>query len=398
MTLVAYRFALDTTPAQARALRSNAGAARVAFNWGLARVRANLGQREAERSYGLADGDLTPPVSWSLYSLRRDWNAAKDAVAPWWAECSKEAFNTGLDQLARALKNWGDSRRRKRKGRPAAFPRFRSRRKARPSIRFTTGALRCEARYAVLPRIGRVKLHEDGRRLADLVAAGAARLVSVTVRFERGRWFTSFTVETEVSRPAPRLPDAVVGVDLGVKALAVLSTGEEIPNPRHLSGALRKLRRLSRTMARRQGPARRTGREPSNRWRRASAAVAKAHGRVADQRRDGLHKVTSRLAAEFGTVVVEDLHVAGMVRNRRLARHAYVCASCGIVLDRDLNAARNLAQYGNRQIAGSGPEISNGRGADRETGPARQVAVKRQPGTVQAGQTGTVPAQAGTAA
>jgi transposase len=398
MTLVAYRFALDTTPAQARALRSNAGAARVAFNWGLARVRANLGQREAERSYGLADGDLTPPVSWSLYSLRRDWNAAKDAVAPWWAECSKEAFNTGLDQLARALKNWGDSRRRKRKGRPAAFPRFRSRRKARPSIRFTTGALRCEARYAVLPRIGRVKLHEDGRRLADLVAAGAARLVSVTVRFERGRWFASFTVETEVSRPAPRLPDAVVGVDLGVKALAVLSTGEEIPNPRHLSGALRKLRRLSRTMARRQGPARRTGREPSNRWRRASAAVAKAHGRVADQRRDGLHKVTSRLAAEFGTVVVEDLHVAGMVRNRRLARHAYVCASCGIVLDRDLNAARNLAQYGNRQIAGSGPEISNGRGADRETGPARQVAVKRQPGTVQAGQTGTVPAQAGTAA
>jgi transposase len=396
MTLVAYRFALDTTPAQARALRSNAGAARVAFNGGLARVRANLGQREAERSYGLADGDLTPPVSWSLYSLRRDWNAAKDAVAPWWAECSKEAFNTGLDQLARALKNWGDSRRRKRKGRPAAFPRFRSRRKARPSIRFTTGALRCEARYAVLPRIGRVKLHEDGRRLADLVAAGAARLVSVTVRFERGRWFASFTVETEVSRPAPRLPDAVVGVDLGVKALAVLSTGEEIPNPRHLSGALRKLRRLSRTMARRQGPARRTGREPSNRWRRASAAVAKAHGRVADQRRDGLHKVTSRLAAEFGTVVVEDLHVAGMVRNRRLARHAYVCASCGIVLDRDLNAARNLAQYGNRQIAGSGPEISNGRGADRETGPARQVAVKRQPGTVQAGQTGTVPAQAGT--
>jgi transposase len=104
------------------------------------------------------------------------------------------------------------------------------------------------------------------------------------------------------------------------QTLAVLSTGEEVPNPRHLSGALRKLRRLSRTMARRQGPARRAGQRPSNRWRRASAAVAKAHGRVADQRRDGLHKLTTRLAAEFGTIAVEDLHVAAMARNRRPVR------------------------------------------------------------------------------
>ena len=155
MTLLAYRFALDPTLAQERALRSNAGAARVAFNWGLARVKANLGQREAEKSYGITGDDLTPSVSWSLYSLRRDWNAAKVAVAPWWAECSKEAFNAGLDQLARALKNWGVSRKGKRKGKPVGFPRFKSKRKTRPSIRFTTGAFRCEARHAVLPRIGR---------------------------------------------------------------------------------------------------------------------------------------------------------------------------------------------------------------------------------------------------
>jgi hypothetical protein len=100
MTLLAYRFALDPTPAQERALRSHAGAARVAFNWGLARVKANLGQREAEKSYGIAGDDLTPPLPWSLYSIRKDWNAAKDKVAPWWGEYSKEAFNTGLDQLA----------------------------------------------------------------------------------------------------------------------------------------------------------------------------------------------------------------------------------------------------------------------------------------------------------
>jgi putative transposase len=284
-------------------------------------VKANLDQREAEKSYGITGEDLTPSLSWSLYSLRKDWNAAKDAAAPWWGECSKEAFNTGLDQFARALKNWGDSRKGKRKGKAAGFPRFRSKRKARLSVRFTTGSFRCEERHAVLPRIGRVKLHEDGRRLADLVAAGTARVLSVTARFERGRWFASFAVETEASRPAPRRPDAVAGVDLGVKTLAVLPAGEEVPNPRHLSGALRKIRRLSRNLSRRQGPGRRTGREPSNRWRRASTALGRAQGRVAGQRKDGLHKLTTRLAAEFGTVVIEDLHVAGMVRNRRLARH-----------------------------------------------------------------------------
>jgi putative transposase len=450
VTLLAYRFALDPTPAQERALRSHAGAARVAFNWGLARVKAVTDQRAAEATYGIAGDGLTPSLSWSLYSLRKDWNAVKVAVAPWWAECSKEAFNTGLDQLARALKNWSDSRKGKRKGKPAGFPRFKSRRKARPSVRWTTGSFRCEARHAVLPRIGRVKLHEDGRRLAGLVAAGNARVLSVTARFERGRWFVSFAVEAEVSRPSPRLPAAVVGVDLGIKALAVLSTGEEVANPRHMSGALRKLRRLSRVASRRRGPDRRTRQEPSNRWRRASAALGRAQGRVADQRKDGLHKLTTRLASEFGTVVIEDLHIAGMTRNRRLARHVadasfgefrrqaeykaawrggrvivadrwfassktcsgcgavkaklplsertYACDGCGLVMDRDLNAALNLAEYGNRLIAGSGPEIPNGRGADRKTPPGAQVAVKRQPGSRQRGKAGTVPAQEGTAA
>ena len=317
MTLLAYRFALDPTPAQERALRSHAGAARVAFNWGLARVKAVIDQRAAEAAYGITGDDLTPAISWSLYSLRKDWNAAKATVAPWWAECSKEAFSTGLDQLARALKNWAGSRKGQRKGKPAGFPRFRSRRKARPSIRFTTGAFRCEARHAVLPRVGRVKLHEPGTRLTGLVAAGAARVLAVSVRFERGRWFAAFTVEQDVTRPSPADPAAVIGVDLGVKTLAVLSTGEEIPNPRHLGRSLRKVRRLARTMSRRQGPDRRTRQQPSNRWQRAAAALAKAQGRVADQRRDALHKATTDLTGRFGTLVVEDLHVRGMLASQQ---------------------------------------------------------------------------------
>ncbi len=120
--LLAYRFALDPTPAQERALRSHAGAARVAFNWGLARVKAVMDQRAAEATYGITGGDLTPAISWSLYSLRKDWNAAKGTAAPWWAQCSKEAFNTGLDQLARALKNWPASVRGSGKASRPGFP------------------------------------------------------------------------------------------------------------------------------------------------------------------------------------------------------------------------------------------------------------------------------------
>ena len=146
-------------------------------------------------------------------------------------------------------------------------------------------------------------------------------MLAVSVRFERGRWFAAFTVEQDVTRPAAADPDAVIGIDLGIKTLAVLSTGEEIPNPRHLGRSLRKVRRLSRTVSRRQGPDRRTRQQPSNRWRRAAAALGKAQGRVADQRRDALHKATTDLTGRFGTLVVEDLHVRGMLANRRLARH-----------------------------------------------------------------------------
>ncbi|HMH93040.1 MAG TPA: RNA-guided endonuclease TnpB family protein, partial [Streptosporangiaceae bacterium] len=206
----------------------------------------------------------------------------------------------------------------------AGFPRFRSRRKSRLSCRFTTGAIRCEARHAVLPRLGRIRLHEAATALARKVGAGTARILSATVRYQRGRWFVSFTCQAGRTVRAPARPDAVVGVDLGIKALAVLSTGEAVANPRHLSCALRKVARLSRAVSRRTGPydpGARRRQVPSGRWRRAAAALAKAQGRVADQRRDSIHKLTTRLSRQYGTVVAEDLNVAGMLTNRRLARH-----------------------------------------------------------------------------
>ncbi|HVE95743.1 MAG TPA: helix-turn-helix domain-containing protein [Pseudonocardiaceae bacterium] len=135
-----YLFALDPTAAQAQGLRSHCGAQRYAYNFGLALVIANLNQRAAERSYGIPEHDLTPAVSWSAFGLRRVWNEAKHDRAPWWAENSKEAYSSGLANLATALSNWSASKSCERAGRKVAFPRFKGRR-ARLTCRFTTGTV-----------------------------------------------------------------------------------------------------------------------------------------------------------------------------------------------------------------------------------------------------------------
>jgi putative transposase len=399
VVIQAYRFALDPTSGQGDALRSHCGGQRYAFNWGLARVKAILGQREAEKSYGVPVDRLTPSVSWSAYGLRKDWNQTKDAVAPWWRENSKEAYSSGLANLATALGNWDGSRTGKRRGPKVRFPRFKGKR-AGLSCRFTTGAFGladADRRHVKLPRIGLVRTHESTRKLARHIERGTARIRSATVSFRAGRWFVAFSVEITRADPAPARPESAVGVDLGVKSLAVLSTGETVPNSRHLEIAQRELRRLQRQAARRVGPDKRTRRQPSQRWRETRARIGRLHTAVANARRDGLHKLTTRLVRTHATIVLEDLNVAGMTRNRRLARHVagvgmaelrrqieykaawsgvhvhladrwypssktcsacgvvktklclservYRCESCGLVLDRDLNAARNLAAF-----------------------------------------------------
>jgi putative transposase len=124
----AYLFALDPTPGQQRAMRAHCGATRFAYNWSLARVKANWEQRAAEESYGVPESQRTPWINTSAYGLRRDFNAAKHEVAPWWAENSKEAYATGCANLATALAN--------RKAGRARMPRFKSKRRARLSCRF----------------------------------------------------------------------------------------------------------------------------------------------------------------------------------------------------------------------------------------------------------------------
>ncbi|MZE79958.1 IS607 family element RNA-guided endonuclease TnpB [Streptomyces xinghaiensis] len=434
----AFRFALDPNAAQEAALRSHCGGARTAYNWAVGWVEASWWQRKAEESYGIPATELTQWRPWSLPVLRKAFNQAKTTdprFAARWQGNSKEAYNTGLANASAAFDNYAKSKNGKRRGKRMGTPRFKSKRKARLACRFTTGTIRVDTdgRHVTLPRLGTICVHEPTSALLARVEAGTARILSATVRHERGRWFVSF--QAEVKRDLERVarPDVAVGIDLGVKSLAVMadSTGEirTVANPGHYDAARKQLRRACRTVSRRQGPDRRTGQKPSKRWEKANAQRNKLHHRVANLRQDALHKITTQVAAEYGTIVVEDLNVAGMLRNRRLARriadagfgeirrqlnyktrrrHAtrlvvadrwypssktcsgcgavkaklplhvrtYACDACGLVIDRDDNAALNLAALAAAaRTTGTGvagdqdtpKPVSKPRGADQKT-------------------------------
>src|SRR6266545_6899889 len=160
-----YRFALDPTPRQQRALASHCGAARYAYNWALRLVKRRLDERAA---------GLDVEVPWTLPALRLEWNRAKHQVAPWWRENSKEAYSSGLDALARAIANWSTSKQGRRNGPRVGFPRFKGKHRSQPACRFTTGAIRVESdrHHVVLPRLGRIRTHESTRKLARRLEAG----------------------------------------------------------------------------------------------------------------------------------------------------------------------------------------------------------------------------------
>jgi putative transposase len=424
----AFRFAIDHTLRDERRLRFHAGAARFAWNWGLARCKERYG---AERKW------------YSAVDLHKLWNAQKktDPALAWWGENSKCAYQEAFRNLDRALSDFIKSKKGKRKGKRLGFPKPKKKGRSRDSFRFGSGVMRCAGNTVTLPRLGTLKTHESTEKLAALVRDGRARILSATVSRTAQRWFVSFTVELDQEPPGPHArPGSAVGIDLGVKTLltGVDDAGRviETAGQKPLRAALRKLRRASRAHSRTE--------KSSNRRRKAAGRLARIHARAASVREEALHKATSELAAKYETVVAEDLNVTGMISNRKLARavsdqgfgaarrmlayktersggtlivadrwfpssktcsccgsvkakltlkdRTFACDSCGHTEDRDVNAARNLLS-----LAASGAESLNARRAAVRPGTAGHAVLKREPGTPHGDKTGTAASQ-GTAA
>ena len=374
-------------------MASHAGAARFAYNAGLAHVKEAIGGGE--------------PPEWSHYSLRRWWNANKDELAVnqatgevWWDQNSKEAYSEALRDLARGFSNWSKSRKGQRKGRRVGFPKFKSK---NATMRFAystafTSPTASDPYGLKLPRIGRVHCMENVHERIS-----GARLIRITVSRRAGNWYASLTVEREATPTSVSVSKrGVVGVDLGVKNLATLSDGTVIPNPRALGARLKALRKAQQALSRKvKGSARRE---------KAKGRVSRLYARVTDARMDAMNKATTMIARNYSVVCVEDLNVAGMVKNRHLARslsdaalgefrrqleyktartgaalrvvdrwypssktcsncgtvkaklslseRTFNCDACGLSIDRDVNAAINI------RVAGSAPETLNARGED----------------------------------
>lgn len=449
----AYRFELSPNNVTRSRFASHCGASRFAYNWGLALVKKQLAAREQVRLAGykelLSDDEVDGlarqvEVPWSTYGLRKEFNRQKQVIAPWWSENSKFAYVSGLTALGDALSNFSKSKKGARVGASMGFPRVKKR-GSHQSCQFQAerGLAVVDARHIRLPRIGLVRSKEMTSELLSRLDAGTARILNVMLSQEAGRWFASFCCEVERTDSPARFPDAVVGVDLGVKHLAVLSTGECIENPKALNRYQRKMARLQRELSRRQAG--------SKRRAQTKAKLARCHRHVRCIRFDALHQVTTNLASTYGTVIIEDLNVKGMtaspkpvpdpdrpgahLRNGKTAKaglnravldvapgnfrrqltyklewhggqliiadrwypsskicsscgtakaklslkvRTYRCDECGLVIDRDLNAARNLASLAVNVAAGRA-ETQNGRGGD-DPRLLSESSVKRQDG------------------
>ena len=321
-------------------------------------------------------------------------------IAPWGRELSQNAAKYAIIDFGVAAERWGEYRRKmkegRRTGRRVGFPRFK-RRKHEQGFRVDNGpaTVRVDGKSVALPKIGRVAMVEGLR------FGGSIR--EVTVNRTAGTWFACFCIEDE-AEPLPVKDGPTIGVDVGVGTMATCSDGTVVENPKVLSGALKRLRRIDKAIARsRNVHGRKT---PSKRRERLYAKRRRLHARVVSVRNDNHHKATTAIAKSAGRVVVETLNVSGMLRNRRLARaiadagmagfldkleykcawygaefvkadrwfpssklcahcgwhngelslsdRQWWCGSCGALNDRDANAAENLKTWPSSSFSVSG--------------------------------------------
>ena len=386
--LIAHRIRLAPNNVQAAYLARAAGTARFAYNWAL---------HEWQKQYETCKADPTLPKP-SEAALRRLLNSIKREQFPWMLAVTKNAPQMAIMQLGRAFENFFARR--------ARYPRFR-RKGQDDRFTLTNDQFRVEGRRIRIPKLGWVRMRETLRF--------AGRIVSATVARVAHHWYAGITVETSDPPAPPAENQGSVGVDLGVKALATLSTGETFKGPKALRNLLVRLRKLSRGLSRKV--------KGSRNRAKTKLKLAKLHARIANIRRDGLHQLSTSITRRFHTIGIEDLNIKGMLGNRHLARaiadmgffelrrqieykaawrggqvvlvdrwfpssklcsgcgyrldelgldvRHWTCPDCGASHDRDVNAATNLRNM----AVSSTASACGGEGA----GPARERRVKPAP-------------------
>lgn len=300
-----HKIALQPLAEQIAYFQQAAGTARFTWNWALA---------EWKRQFAAGRQP-------NAMALKKQFNAVKYAEFPWLAAMHRDSHAQPFTYLGKAWRKFFTDL---KAGRPAHEPRFKRKGRCTDSFYLANDKFRLAGDFAVLPKVGKVKLCETLRF--------SGRILGATVSRTANRWYIAIQVDViEAQAFCQREQSGVVGIDLGVTSAAILSTGEKIESPKPLRTMLRRLRIRQRRVTRKVESAKKAAgysgkipkgiRLPVSKNRDKSVAkVSKIHARISHIRKDFTHKLTTRLCRENQTIVIEDLNVKGMLANHRLAR------------------------------------------------------------------------------